>query len=328
MPIRLVPPREGRSPYFTVRGTHLGIYLNRSTKTGDRTLAQKIFAAWKGDIERGAYARPDDPTFASAATDYMNSGGEARFLAPLIQHFGLQPLTQIDQKSISDAAVAIYPNAGPATRNRQVYSPVIAVLHHAGITDQFKRPKGAQGQRRTFFLSMDQAERLIEAGYGLSPHFGALLVFLLYTGCRIEEATLLRADECHIEEGWAYVRMTKNDDPRMVYLPPSVIAALANLKGLPRRKRRSAEFMFPFSKCGRLYSLLADAERASGVILPPRVAFHVFRHTYGAWMQRAGADLVGTGAWKSEKAASIYKHTQVTEEAKKADLLPAIRRKS
>ena len=44
----------------------------------------------------------------------------------------------------------------------------------------------------------------------------------------------------------------------------------------------------------------------------------------------AGADidtLVGTGAWKSRQAASRYMHMVVSEEAKRAELLPAPARK-
>jgi hypothetical protein len=42
--------------------------------------------------------------------------------------------------------------------------------------------------------------------------------------------------------------------------------------------------------------------------------------------RHAGLDtsaLVATGAWKSRVAANVYKHADVTEEARKADLLPA-----
>jgi integrase len=64
----------------------------------------------------------------------------------------------------------------------------------------------------------------------------------------------------------------------------------------------------------------------AGVKIPPRVAFHIFRHTYGAWMRRHGkldtSGLVGTGAWKSRQAAAVYEHVETSEEARKADLLP------
>ena len=64
----------------------------------------------------------------------------------------------------------------------------------------------------------------------------------------------------------------------------------------------------------------------ANIAIPDRVAFHCFRHTYGAWMRRyAGSDtagLVGTGAWKSRQAAAVYEHVEVSEEAKKAAMLP------
>jgi hypothetical protein len=62
------------------------------------------------------------------------------------------------------------------------------------------------------------------------------------------------------------------------------------------------------------------------VVIPERVAFHAFRHTYGAWMRRhAGLDtsgLVGTRAWLSHAAARVYEHVDTREEARKADFLP------
>lgn len=321
MPLKLYPPREGRSPYYTVRGTYLGVYLNRSTKTSQRAVATKLMSAWKAELERGAYAKPSDPTFASAAVDYMKAGRERRFLAPLLHHFGEKPLTQIDQRAIDEAAAALYPAGTPATRNRQVYSPTIAVLRHAGLKQEFSRPKGSGGKQRTTFLSVEQAGRLFSGAHEVDAEFASFLIFLCYTGCRLSEALNLQASDVHLSEGWAHVRDGKTGD-RTVYLPPVVVAALSScvLEGVGR--------VFRFRKNGHLYGLLAKAEERSGVHIPERVAFHIFRHTFGAWMQKAGADLVGTGAWKSQKAANVYKHLEITEEAKKAALLPVIRRKS
>jgi integrase len=75
-----------------------------------------------------------------------------------------------------------------------------------------------------------------------------------------------------------------------------------------------------------LYSLLKAAALKAGVDLPERSAFHIFRHTYATWMRReAGLDtkgLVATGAWKDRKSADRYEHVVVSEEARKAALLP------
>ena len=54
MPFKLVPPTAGRSPFWKVRGTELGIPINRSTKTGDRKLAAKLLAQWRAEAQRDA----------------------------------------------------------------------------------------------------------------------------------------------------------------------------------------------------------------------------------------------------------------------------------
>jgi hypothetical protein len=54
------------------------------------------------------------------------------------------------------------------------------------------------------------------------------------------------------------------------------------------------------------------------------------RHTHATWRRLySGADtsaLVQTGQWKSRNAAAIYEHIDVSEEARKADLLPTLTR--
>jgi integrase len=80
------------------------------------------------------------------------------------------------------------------------------------------------------------------------------------------------------------------------------------------------------ARASDLYAAFREVCAAAGVHVPPRLGFHIFRHTYASWMRRyAGLDtsgLVATGAWKSRQSASVYEHADASEEAKKADLLP------
>jgi integrase len=316
--LKLYPPRPGH-PSWQVRGKYLGVRIERSTGARDRKVAVRIRDKWKDEIERGAYATAADPTFASAALSYMQAGGERLYLEPLIRHFGTRILAQIGQADIDGAAVALYPAASPATRNRYVYTPVSAVLRHGGVTIALKRPKGASGDPRLCWLSQAEAFALLAAAGARHPRFGALCTFLLYSGCRLSEALRLRPADIDLPSSYAFVPTTKNGDPRPIHLPPVLVAALANID----MGRVTA---FGFSKAGRIYNLLDEAATAAGVKIPDRVAFHIFRHTYGAWMRRYGgldtSGLVGTGAWKSRTAAAVYEHVQVSEEARKADLLP------
>jgi integrase len=319
MPLRLYPPRPGH-PNWTIRGTYLKRYVERSSGTRDRKVAGKILKTIERDIERGAYAEPGEPTFASAAAAYMKAGGERKYMRKLLEHFGDTDIKRIDQAAVDVAAIALYPNAVAATRNRSVYTPVCAVLRHAGARLDLRRPKGGNGGKQTSWLWPEQAEAIFTEAEKTNKAFAALLVVLCYTGMRLSEALKLTWNDVRLADGFGYVPDTKNDEPRAVFLPPVAVAALANIE---RGSRRS---VFRFCKGGHLYSLLKVCAFRAGVDLPPRSAFHIFRHTYATWMRRyAGLDtkgLVATGAWKDRKSADRYEHVQVSEEARKAVLLP------
>jgi integrase len=320
MPLRLIKPREGKTPYYAVRGTYIGIWVDRSTKTSKRAVAAKILRKIERDIESNSYAVKEEPTFASAATSYMNAGGERIYLKKLLEYFGDRPLKEFGQAEIDGAAYHLYGSRSPATRNRAVYTPISAVLRHAGVRVDLKRPKGSAGNRTAAWLWPEQAEAIFTEAEKIDPEFAALLIVLCYTGLRLSEALNLTWENVRLADGYAYVADTKNGEPRPVFIPPVVVAAAANL-----RSGETAR-LFRFRKGGHLYSLLRVAAFRAGVDLPERSAFHIFRHTYATWMRRyAGADekaLMATGAWKDRKSVDRYTHAIVSEESKLAALLP------
>jgi integrase len=319
MPLKLVPPRKGKSPNYTLRGTHLRTKVDQTTGTSDARLARKELNRIKEEIERGRFSPSRELDFMTAAISYLEAGGEPRFIVPLKDHFGETPLSAIDQAAIDAAAVTIYPTESAATRNRQVYTPISAILKHAGREKALKRPKGSRGTPRTAWLRPEQAFALLAAARGRNARFGALCTFLLYTGCRLTEALRLEAADIDLAASFAYVKRTKNGEARAVNLPPVLVAELANIEF-------AFASAFGFSKAGRIYDLFDEVCSAAGVVIPPRVAFHIFRHSYGKWMREYGgldtSGLVATRAWKSREAAAVYEHVETSVEAKKADLLP------
>lgn len=350
MPIKLIPPRPGKTPYYYIRGTHKNVYVDETTGFTDKEKANKVRKKRIEAIERGDVAEPGvdfGPTFEDAALGYIEAGGEPRFLGSydddrrawgpgLIRYFLDTRLSDIDQRAIDRAAVELYPTATPATRNRQVYTPMSAILKHAGVERSIRRPKGALGKMRVDWLSQEQAFRFIEAaatggaiGKGKDktvvkpdPEFAVFLAFLLYTGCRLSDALCLTCDRVTLNEEFAYFPKTKNDDPRAVHLPPFLVGMMASHpRGLDRQDRR----VFRFRKCGALYTKFRNVRELAG----PDVSFasfHTFCHTWATWMRRyAQLDtrgLVGTGRWRDQKSAGRYEHVVVTEEARKANLLP------
>jgi integrase len=321
MPYKLVPPKAGVTPYWYVRGTEFGIYRKSSTQTGDKREAQAILKLWREEAKRLSVSGPkrEVVTFASAAISYMQSGRSKLFLAPLIEHFGETPLEEIDQASLDRAASILGPRRKPQTSNRLVYTPVIAILRHAGIGARIRRPKTGPGGHRIEWLKPEEAFRLLDQATTVDARLGALLTFLLYTGVRLSEALRLEWKDVDLSRSTATIGRTKNGQAITLHIPPSAVAALSNLG--PKGNR-----VFGIGKCGRLYHLLGEAERRAGIVLPPGSSFHVLRHTHITWRRLyAGQDtaaLLEVGLHKSPRMVERYTHLDVTEEARKADLLP------
>jgi hypothetical protein len=129
MPLKLVPPRPGKTPYYYVRGSYLGIAVNRSTKSTEERLAKAIRKRWREQIERGEYRPESTPaagplTFLAAAVAYMKAGGERKHLGPIMEMTGPsalrdKPIADIDQIAIDTAAAR---HCGPA-KNLAFFCP-------------------------------------------------------------------------------------------------------------------------------------------------------------------------------------------------------------
>lgn len=344
MPITLKPPVKGRSKFYRVRGTYLGVRVDRTTETTEERAAKVILKRWKEEIERGTYShgipraetvkRP--ATFGDAAIAYIDAGGERAFLGPIIElngPMGLRDkaLTEIDQISIDRCAAMLYPKATAATKNRQVYTPVSAVLKRAGIEKRILRPAGWRGRKSVSWLTPEQAFALFAAADQHSAEFGLFLKLLCYTGMRLGEAINIKIGDIDISNAIIYLPQTKNGDARTVYLTKDLVAALANHpRGLDRPKHSR---LIRFHVGGRIRTMLAEAMEAAGLSFPRRQrGFHLFRHTWATWMRRYGgldtSALLETGAWRDRSSAARYEHLDVTEEARKADLLPTPSRAS
>jgi integrase len=374
MALKLKEPRAGKTPFYSVRGTYLGTYVERSTGAREREVANRILRRWKLEIERGEYIDPRAPriqednetraakaptvTFVEAAIAYMKAGGERKHLGPIIKHSGpsslrYRPIDRIDQIAIDTAAAELFPNASPQTRNRQFYTPVAAVLHRAGVERRIKRPLGWKGSKSTSWLEPDQAFRLFSEADKIDAEFGLLLRFLTYTGVRLGEALKARLRDLHLEDSTLYVPNTKTGVPRPVYIPATLARALRTQGPRPARPKAAEGRKLPNGAAGRsrtdagkpflgrapdaklfrfhaggpIRKLLADAMKETGLSFPRRQkGFHLFCHTYGTWMHHHGGldtfGLVRTNRWKNPESADRYRHTRVSEEARRADLLP------
>lgn len=325
MPIKLYSGANG-SKNYRIRGSHFGVRIDQSSGTSDYTAARKVLKRIREEIERDAFnPKKVGPTFAAAVELYIKETKNTRFIEPLLERFATKQLGEITQQDIMLASHELYPNHSNATRNRQVFTPMLAILRLNGVALAIRRPDNASGVPRTFFFTPEQAARLINSAYDVDHEFGIFLTFLLYTGARRGEALKLTTDHLNLSEAWALFPKTKNGKPRMAYLTPSLVSALA---GHPRGLEREGR-VFRFERGRHLSKMMARAEEASGVKIPAGVEFHAFRHTWGAWMRRYGgldtSGLIATGAWASRSSASVYEHADQNDAVRRADRLPLVR---
>jgi integrase len=310
MPLKLAK-RHG-SPFWYIRGTVRGVAVDESTKVADRRQAEAFRAKREVEIvNRQISGAKASATFLEAAVSYMETGGERRFLEPLINYFGTVPLSKIGQAEVEAAARRLFPKLAPASVNRLVYTPVSAVLTHAAkrkLCDKpiFERPKQPRGRVR--WLTYAEAEKLIGA---CSPHLAPLVTFLFFTGCRVGEALALDWRDVDLDRAHATFQETKNGDRRGIPLHPRAKAALEAMKvrsGAVFRRPDGKPYLAKDDGGGQIKTGFRGACRRAGV-----VDFHPHdcRHTWATWHYAANRDiaaLMRLGGWRSTAMVLRYAH--------------------
>lgn len=333
MPLKLV--QRGKSANWYIRGSIRGILVDESTGLSDRRAAEEVLALRAAEIlQRAIHGDRAVRTFADAALSYMQAGGEAIHLTPILKHFGPKKLLNtIDQAEIDACALKLKPGAAPATLNRHVYTPIAAVLHHAARKRWCDKPviaRPAEPAGRVRWITPQEADRLIMAA---SPHLKPLVILLLCTGARLSEALYL--DWRQVDLSRAHVTFlnaeaggvgTKNGESRGVPLHPRAIAALASLphrhrqvfrcpvKGMKAKNPTKEERLYgaPYARRGggggQLRTAWATMLKRAGITdFTP----HDCRHTWATWHYAANrdiAELMTLGGWKSPAMVMRYTH--------------------
>lgn len=339
--------RPGR-PALYIRGTVRGQSVFESTGTADRRAAETYRVKRESELlDRSVFGARAVVTFAEAVASYLEaeprSPGQAALVAHLLEHFAGRKLTGIGQEDLDRAyRVLLRPGASPATRLRNVLTPLRAILEHAarrGWCDRpaFEVPK--QPKPRVSYLTPPQADALVQAA---AAHLRPLIVFLIGTGARMSEA--LELDWMHVDLTAAVARLvkTKTGIERYVPLPPAVVAALSSLPHRSgrvfrpvhsvRRDGSRARIGAAYRDTGRsgggqIKSAWAGACRRAGLpgvwkewtgrngaerrIWVPELHPHDLRHTAATWHYAIHHDLLRLqqwGGWASVSQVQIYAH--------------------
>lgn len=312
MPLTIKRRKPG-GPYYA-RGSVAGQRIFQSTGLVHRADAQ----AWANRrereiLDRHALGETATLTFAEAALEYLQTGGEGRFLGRVLDYAGPSTLVaEIDNGWISKAAGALYPEARPATINRQLIGPVSAVINQVAENGRatprkFRRLK-APGAR-TRWLAPAEAERLLDAA---GDHLVPILAIMLGTGCRVSEVLRAEALDWHGSTGELWLPETKNGHPRMVQMPERA-RDLIEAAGLPRsgmlfRTPTGAPYAARENSGGHIKTAFNRARIAAR--LGPDVTPHVLRHTWATWFYACTRDygqMLDLGGWRTPKTAERYR---------------------
>lgn len=306
MPGLKVEWREGIA-YAT--GTVAGKRIRKSLGTRDKEAAEELRAQYEARLwKRHTYGEAAVRTFEEAALSYMQQGGEARYLPPIIKYMRGRTVGSIKPAEIRAMALTLYPKHLPSTRNRQAVIPARAVINHAHDlgwcgairVKQFDVPKSRKNKpvdREWMLAFMAEADRS-----GL-PHLSACLLFMQQTGARVSEAIRLMGEHVDLGARIAVLEKTKTDEWSPRQLTSELVGRIASL-GLQDGVR-----VFGYTDRQavnrRIKAVCARAK------IEPRGTHAAGRHSFATNAINGGAkikDAMEAGGWKS---AALFMQTYV-----------------
>ncbi|WP_213547827.1 tyrosine-type recombinase/integrase [Vannielia litorea] len=308
---------------FSIEGhrfrRRLGI-RDRSQKNLARDAAKRLYRAeWQRHLDP-VEQKPGTPFFA-ACEGYVKGGGEARFLPPLMRHFGPDMMIEdIGEPEILEAGEVLYPGRAADTVRRQVRVPVGAVIRWA--RGERRRPR--TDRPRTRWLTPEEAERLLEAAAQLTlprhaePERYTLqkIAFLLGSGCRTGECFAAEVKDWNAatrqwwipgdEEGAGKTAGAA----RWVSLPARAVEMIGEMPEVGRAFRTpyGTPIKLRANGGGQMQTAFNKAREAAG--LGRDVTPHVLRHTWATWFYAQTRDfggLLDRGGWTKADTANRYR---------------------
>ena len=332
MPLSLT--RRGGTGTWQIVGTVAGQRIRQSARTADKRLAEEARAELEASLYRGAvFGARAVVTWNSAVNSYLDaaprSASENARLLRLHDHLTGKRLSDINQALVDRIIQSrCRPDAQPATKLREVITPIRAVLAHAARRQwcdmpALEAPKGASGVKRTRWLTPTEVEHLAA---NAAKHLVPLILFLAGTGARLSEALALEWADVDLKHGRVLLRDTKQGRDRVAELPPRSVAALANLPHRAghvfRPPARRGKQRTSYAETGGLYGgQIATAwagacRRAKITDATP----HTLRHTWASWHYAAHRDLMrlkADGDWstitQTERYTKLVPGTMVAE---------------
>ena len=279
---------------------------NKGLKSIIKTFSKKQLATqFIHQIESDAQARVNynnhsDKTFNEIVVDYFNNGyqgsrpkqqkSRAKYWLDVL---GDRKVDSISTSDISDGINRLSPQLSNATKNR--YKAVVSVIFSYACRQYGLTHNPVQNIRslpennaRIRFLSDSERSALFKACRGSQWGKLYLLVLLaITTGARKGELINLLWKDIDFDRQTAYVKMTKNRQPKVMPLTDDVVAELSKFTG------KESELIFNSEiKPDKPYEFYKLWKKALKLAEIEDFRFHDLRHTTASYLAQNGCSLL------------------------------------
>ncbi len=330
--------KDGRTVYFwrakvpikEVDGSVVWRNVERSTKAGTLAGAHEAARKLEADYHERAGSsvqEVSEHTLADAALLYIKAGHSRRYLAPIIELIGSKLLIEISQEVAQDVVDRLYPGCAASTVNRQVFTPLLAVLNYAARVRMcpppaLQRPKGHDKPPKLDLPDDQWSAKVLPL---LSPAKRACVLLIRLHGLRISEAIEREVEDLDARLWRLSIPDTKTGEPVCLPLSKPVIEAIKEMRahqakinaGRVKKCKRPVVSKWLFgtgdrNKVGR--AIRAACEKAE---VRAYGTHAIGRHSFATGLLEGGKSvkfLMSAGRWKSPKMPMVrYGHLEKSE---------------
>lgn len=299
-----------------IPGRARGVRVRESSGTRNRRDAETYRDKLRAEVvAREIHGPGHSLTFAGCVVIYLEKGGEARFIGPILEKFGETRISDLTADKVSAFALEHYGHLAPASVKRFFYTPLNAAINagcreHNMPSRSFTPPKvvrtTVEHAPDTWFPQFFSAASL---------RIAAAVLFLTTTGCRVSELCRLALEDCDLlgDHPRALLRRTKNGRPRMVPLTETMCTTISHI--VEQEGLLPGDRVFGYSA---RWSVNQAIERTCARAGIKYYSTHKLgRHAFAARLLRDGGslkDVQAAGGWASiQIVADVYGHLEHDE---------------